>query len=175
VVAQDVEPVAPAWRPASSPAFGSGPERFVLSYVAAGPSIRSVNVETGKRVPTTRADRDRVTSPAQGQQVGPALSPDGSTVAAIRPAGARDELLLNRPDARPRVLFSARGRLLGPAWSPDGKWLLVGWPQADQWLFIRADRPDKVVPYNRIHAQFDPGGNGKGRFPWVQDWILPDR
>ncbi len=37
------------------------------------------------------------------------------------------------------TIFSGRGELVGPTWSPDGRWLLVGWPAADQWVFVRAD------------------------------------
>ena len=86
-------------------------------------------------------------------------------------------------DPSERVLFSARGKLTGPTWSPDGRWLLVGWPEADQWLFIpvarsrgdgRRDRQD-VVPFDRISEQFDPGGAGAAPFPRVAGWVLPER
>jgi hypothetical protein len=72
-----------------------------------------------------------------------------------------------------RPMFSARGDLTGPTWSPDGRWLLVGWPAADQWLMIEADRPRHVVAFDRISEQFDPGGNGHAAFPRVDGWILP--
>jgi hypothetical protein len=83
--------------------------------------------------------------------------------------------VLRRDGARARSLFSARGPLTGPTWSPDGRWLLVGWPAADQWLFIAAERPDRVVAFDRISEQFDPGGDGAARFPRVAGWILPRR
>ena len=76
---------------------------------------------------------------------------------------------------RRRIVFSARGTLTGPSWSPDGRWLLVGWPAADQWLFISADDRDRVVPFERISEQFDPGGSGPSRFPRVAGWVLPQR
>ncbi len=77
--------------------------------------------------------------------------------------------------AERRVLFPARGELTGPTWSPDGRWLLVGWPAADQWLFIQTGRPGRVVAFDNISEQFDPGGTGVAAFPRVSGWILPQR
>jgi hypothetical protein len=44
-----------------------------------------------------------------------------------------------RPRAAPRRLFVGAGPFAGLAWSPDGRWLLLDWPAADQWVFLRAD------------------------------------
>jgi hypothetical protein len=38
-----------------------------------------------------------------------------------------------------RTLFRTTGRLRQVVASPDGRWLLVTWPQADQWLFVRSN------------------------------------
>jgi WD40-like Beta Propeller Repeat len=73
-------------------------------------------------------------------------------------------------DGRNEVLFSARGRLTGPTWSPDGRWLLIGWPAADQWLFIDTLHPRRAVAFDGISEQFGGGG-----FPRVSGWILPER
>ena len=51
------------------------------------------------------------------------------------------------------VLLAKPGRLTGPTWSPDGHWLLVGWPAADQWLFIPIKRSDEVIPIDSISEQ----------------------
>jgi hypothetical protein len=104
-----------------------------------------------------------------------AISPDGARLATLRRVGRRDELVLSGGRGGPEHLFSARGALTGPTWSPDGRWLLVGWPAADQWLFLEAARPRHVVAFDRISAQFDPGQAGRGRFPRVSGWILPER
>jgi hypothetical protein len=97
-------------------------------------------------------------------------------VATLEHVGRRDRLVVSadRGDSAP-VLFSARGRLTGPTWSPDGRWLLVGWPEADQWLFIQTARPGRVVAFDSIREQFDPGGEGAGAFPGVAGWVLPER
>ena len=36
-----------------------------------------------------------------------------------------------------RPLFPSTGRLRQVVPSPDGRWLLVTWPDADEWLFVR--------------------------------------
>src|SRR3954469_9305794 len=35
-----------------------------------------------------------------------------------------------------RTLFRTTGRLHQVVASPDGRWLVLTWPQADQWLFV---------------------------------------
>jgi len=175
LIARDVAPVAPAWRPVGySKLAPTGTSGFVLTYVDGDREIRTVDADTGARVHTTRADRERVAAPSARQGVGPAISPDGSSIAAIRSARSGDEVSLSRHGRR-EVVFRARGNLTGPTWSPDGRWLLVGWPAADQWLFIDADRPRRVVAFGHVSEQFDPGGTGPAPFPRIAGWILPER
>jgi hypothetical protein len=72
-----------------------------------------------------------------------------------------------------RTLFSpVTGRLEDLAWSPDGRWLLVGWPDADQWLFLRLSRAEvgKVDAVEGISREFNPGGDVSVRFPRVAGW-----
>ena len=52
---------------------------------------------------------------------------------------------------RARLLFAGPGAFGDIAWSPDGRWLLVGWPTADQWLFLRGSRVHAV---SNIREQF---------------------
>ena len=61
-----------------------------------------------------------------------------------------------------RVLFRGTGVFDQVVRSPDGRWLLVTWPTADQWIFIRI-QPRKIVGVSRISAQF-------GSFPRVGGW-----
>jgi hypothetical protein len=167
LIARNVTPVAPVWRPIGySKVTGS---LFVLSYLDGAADVRTVDADTGGRVSTTPPDRERLTAPSSGQSRGPALSPDGRSLAAIRTTREGDQLSLRR-DGHTEVLFRARGRLTGPTWSPDGRWLLIGWPAADQWLFIDTQHRGRVVPFDRISEQFGGGG-----FPGVAGWILPER
>jgi hypothetical protein len=118
----------------------------------------------------------QLAAPTAGGRARRALSPDGERIASLQRIGRRDELVLSRDGGRPGpILFSARGELTGPTWSPDGRRLLVGWPAADQWLFIDADRPGRVLAVDRVSEQFDPGGIGNPEFPRVSGWVLPAR
>ncbi len=178
-VARDVAPEAPAWRPIGdsklAPAPGV-PGSNVLTYVEADRTIRTVDVDTGARLATTAEDMEQLSTPSVGGERRRAVSPDGAQMATIERVGRRDELVLQRDGGGGRrILFSARGRLTGPTWSPDGHWLLLGWPAADQWLFISVDERDRVVPFDRISEQFDPGAAGPSRFPRVAGWVLPQR
>jgi WD40 repeat protein len=67
--------------------------------------------------------------------------------------------------ATPRRVFAAAGRLGGVTWSPDGRWLLLSWPSADQWLFIRSTGVRRLLAYSHISEQF-----GGGAFPRVAGW-----
>ncbi|MGH2952923.1 MAG: hypothetical protein ACRDK9_02730 [Solirubrobacterales bacterium] len=179
LIARDVAATAPAWRPIGQDKVGTttGTERIhVLSYVDRQGRVRTVDVETKKRLRTTPRDLELLSAPPAAATAKRASSPEGGSLATLRHVGRRDELVLqDGGGAGSEVLFSARGILTGPTWSPDGRWLLVGWPEADQWLFIRAERPGRVVAFDRISEQFDPGGSGVGRFPRVSGWILPQR
>ena len=75
---------------------------------------------------------------------------------ALRPGAASRS-------ARARCSASA-GELRGLTWSPDGRWLLVGSPASDQWVFIRADG-GKIVAVSNISAQFHSPA-----FPEVEGW-----
>jgi hypothetical protein len=175
LIARDVAPVAPAWRPAGEskldPGTATGP--YVLTYVDGGGAVRTVDAETGERVRTTRLDRLRLSDAESNRSVDRAAAPFGSAVAILERAGASSRLFAGVAGGHRRSLFSARGDLTGPTWSPDGRWLLVGWPAADQWLFIDVEQPRHVVAFDRISEQFDPGGDGEGRFPRVDGWALP--
>jgi hypothetical protein len=46
--------------------------------------------------------------------------------------------------------------------SPNGRWVLVTWPTANQWVFVRV-RPRRIVGASRISGQF-------GGFPRTVSW-----
>jgi hypothetical protein len=52
-----------------------------------------------------------------------------------------------------RVVFRGTGTFDQAVRSPDGKWVLVSWPTANQWVFVRL-RPRKIVGVARIAQQF---------------------
>jgi hypothetical protein len=52
-----------------------------------------------------------------------------------------------------RMVFRGTGVFDQVVRSPDGRWLLVSWPTAEQWVFIRL-RPRKIIGVARITRQF---------------------
>jgi dipeptidyl aminopeptidase/acylaminoacyl peptidase len=97
----------------------------------------------------------------------------GHELALIRggPDGRASEVVLVRAERSPGVprrLFAGPGALGDLAWSPDGRWLLVSWPSANQWVFIRATSAPKVRAVPDISREFDPGGGRElpGRVEW---------
>ena len=82
----------------------------------------------------------------------------GADTATIRRHGGQSEVV-----ARGRVVFRGTGAFDQALWSPNHRWLLVTWPTADQWVFVRPGSPRRIVGASRISVQF-------GGFPRVQDW-----
>jgi hypothetical protein len=94
-----------------------------------------------------------------------------ATVASFRPGTRRLVTLLRRRAELSelvvggRVLFRGTGEFRDLAWSPDGKWALVTWPTADQWVFVRATGPRRLVAVSDVTRQF-----GGGAFPRIEGW-----
>jgi hypothetical protein len=173
VVAEDVLPIAPAWRPLGDTKFGP-PAANVLSYVDGSGEIRAVDVDTGKtvRVPELAAVPELAPSTVEGR----ARSPITGQTAAIRRGSDGSKLaLMGDGPASPKVLFRSPGYFTGPTWSPDGRWILIGWRDADQWLFINVDQARRVVAFDNIAEQFDEADAPRRDFPRVAGWVLPQR
>ena len=77
--------------------------------------------------------------------------------------------LTGRRPAPPRRLFAGAGRFSQLQWSPDDRWVLISWPEANQWLFLRSARVSGVSAVRDIARQFDPVRRD-ARFPHLADW-----
>jgi hypothetical protein len=94
------------------------------------------------------------------------------------PATGRSDLELLQAEVDPgeaRFLYSAPGEFGSLAISPNGNWLLVGWVNADQWLFLRLTAA-RVQAVSNISQQF--GVETEGRpiaeaFPTSVSWCCP--
>ena len=108
-----------------------------------------------------------------------ALAPSGARLALLERGPGRSEIRLLEPargdGGRSAPLFAGRGALTEITWSPDGRWLLAGWRSADQWLFLRSERPRRLVAIDELSDQFHPGDSGEAEFPRAEGWILPQR
>jgi hypothetical protein len=67
-------------------------------------------------------------------------------------------------------LQRVEGRISDLLFSPDGRWLLAGWPEADQLLFLRLPGVGRIVAVDDVRREFDPGGPGLGEFPRLSGW-----
>ena len=176
--------VAPAWRPDDTHvlAYVDARDRVNVDAVDSrrrlwrsaplGAPIRLAWSADGQRL--LAATRRQVTvfdgsgrpRGAQAMPAGFALqdaewAPSGQEVAIVRrsPAAGRSEVLLldAARGLRGRVLFTGPGRFGALAWSPRGERLLIGWPDADQWLFLRPHGRGALTAVANIARQFTPG------------------
>ena len=179
--ARRASPVAPAWRP--------GPAH-VLTYAREDGFVRVVGADDGSvlsrgearevvRLDWVADRRLLVTSGAarlfddSGQPVlradgrfsGGALAPRAQQLALISLRGGTSVVELFSRDRRSRELFSGRGRFTGPVWSPDGRWVAIGWPEADQLVFLRTVGRAQIRAISNVSSQFRSRS-----FPAIRGW-----
>lgn len=159
------------WAPDGSSLLETTPRSLRLHPVGIGKLAGSVGLGPARRVPLPPGAtvREAAFSPTPGT-IAVLLERQGS---ASRPA--RGELALVEPGSPPRALFTAPGRLSGLAFAPDGSRVLVGWPDADQWLFIPADGRGRVRAIGGISGEFSPGEPPGAPFPRIDGWCCPRR
>ena len=196
-LAQEVAPVAPAWRPG---------EAHVLAFADDAGRVRVVDADSGETLWARRTGRPRelVWSAdgrlllalgtgrrhhlfrAGGRLLRTIAQPPGHVAlrAAFAPRGPALALADYEPEAdrgavvlleeartsSPRALLRGAGRFEDLAWSPRGRWLLAGWPSADQWLFLRMPDVERIIAVSNVTREFDPGATGGGEFPRVAGW-----
>jgi hypothetical protein len=93
------------------------------------------------------------------------------------PATQRSDLVLFQAETtpgEPRFLYSAPGDFGTLAISQSGNWLLVGWINANQWLFLRLTS-SKVESVSNIVEQFggSPSAPLDKAFPSSVSWCCP--
>jgi hypothetical protein len=87
----------------------------------------------------------------------PSLRRPPRPAARIRPRAGQSEVVFHD-----RVVFRGTGLFDQVVASPDGRWLLVSWPTANQWVFVRL-HPRRIVGVARITQQF-------GRHARIAGW-----
>jgi hypothetical protein len=190
----------PAWKPLPRPlkqvlAFEAGARvrivevdtRRVLGETAPGPAPREIWWALGgRRLLTVTSGSVRihgargrllrsVALPSGWTAAGSALAPRGRRLAIIARRGSSSALLVFRVDrpAPPRSLLSARGPFEGLSWSIDGSLLVLGLPQADQWLFVHARGGFESVRH--VREQFEGGREPRrGAFPRPAGWCFAE-
>jgi hypothetical protein len=125
------------------------------------PATRLAWSSDGRRLLVLTRDSLQIFGP-QGELVEPAPRAAGANVDAAFQPGTRRVFVVRVAGnessvvdlANGRTLFSGSGVFDQLSLSPDGRWLLVSWPTADQWVFIRTDQPRTLRAISGISTQF---------------------
>lgn len=198
-LAAQVSPVAPAWRPGREEvvAYADATGRVVVVDTDTGKvSWRTAQALAPLALAWTD-DAERLA--VLGERQVRVFQAPKKRLATIRlPAGAVGSAIATRPGShdlaytifspgtgesavylldarrsRTRLVFAGAGRLDALTWSPDGALLLVGWPAADEWLFVPADGRARVTAVANVARELDPGGTGTASAPRVEGWCCP--
>jgi hypothetical protein len=175
VLAARVAHVAPAWDPARvrSVAYVSGrtvvlrsddgtvvwraPVGVAPTGLAWSGDGRFLAVDSAKRIVVLDAHGKLVhtVSMLSATRLSAAFEPGTHRLAVSIRLGGRSQIRLVDLDhlGPAPLLFAGPGVFGDVAWSPDGAWLLVAWPTANQWLFVRGTHVHAV---GNIRAQFGP-------------------
>jgi hypothetical protein len=191
LLAKDVAPVAPAWRP--------GEGRTTVAYASTDGRVRVVDVggkqlwaadpgatpeqllwsDDSRALLVITAGRRHPLFAAGGRPSGALETPAGQDVldAAFAPGTHDVAYSAYDPDTGQssivlvgEELQRGRGHLDDLVFSPNGNWLAAGWPEADQLLFLRLPGVSRIVAVPDVRREFDPGGAGATSFPRVAEW-----
>lgn len=193
LLAAGVAKVAPAWRPGHAyqvayltkalrlSVLDSDTGRIVWSAPGAVATRELVWSADGRRLLAVSAAAIRVytaagdlvasiATPAGAPALDGDLSPDGHTLALVLGGSGSDVALVDLAARAPMPRRVLAGVGLGQVlWSPDGRWLLVTWPAANQWVFVRLMGAPRIAAVSRISQQFSAAGRNPG-FPTLDGW-----
>lgn len=179
LVSRRAAPVAPAWRPgtfrflayvAGGRVVSVDPESGRRLWSRRIPGVTKLEwSHDGEQLLVQGLRMLRVYS-ASGTLRYDLLGPQAATVTAatfspknaiafVQQARGRSQLWAIprlRPDgSAARQLFSGPGTFGGVVWSPDSRWILVGWSDADQWLFVESGGAQRVRAVANVSSLFD--------------------
>ena len=158
---QDVESGRVLWRARG----GAREPVLALEWSTDGARLLALS-SRGLRIFDARGRVVAQDDPSDGtRDVHAAFRPGTHDVAVVRRHGAQSTVF---ELGTGRTIFGGTGVFGGLDWSPDGRWLLVGWPTADQWVFVRSDG-------KRIRAVANVAGQFRSRtFPRVEGWCCTE-
>ncbi|HUA06759.1 MAG TPA: hypothetical protein VMB27_22825 [Solirubrobacteraceae bacterium] len=139
-----------------------GPRPFELTWSADGRRLLVLSRHQARTYSASGALSSRTTLP--GAASDGALAPDARKLALV--LGGREVAVASGGQTR-QVLAGAGVKAV--SWSPDGRWLLVTWPAANQWVFVRVTGAPRIEAVSRISEQFSSGGAAQA-FPELDGW-----
>lgn len=94
-----------------------------------------------------------------------------------RPSGGTSSLVSLLSSAggqiRERRIFETPGALDGLATSSDGRWLVTGWRDADQWIFLEPRAGGELRAVEGVSAAFGNGSAPTSGFVSPDSWCCP--
>lgn len=152
------------------PRWGGGRKDTRIAYFSRG-ALRVVNGDgtddrlldagAAARAPIWRAGMRHVL--VYARRGGSVRAVQVDTNAAVPLDAAAEELRPREDPAVRRVLGEAR--FATPVRSPDGRWLAVGWPEADQFVFVRVRAGRQLRAVSNVSSQFRSRA-----FPQIEGW-----
>jgi hypothetical protein len=182
--------VAPAWKPQTHEVAYVGTEgdvriadadrRTLLRRIPQGARVRSLEWSSdGRMLLVTRAQSVTAYTPSGKAQASVAQWGLGISGASFRPnshdfafgfrerfgAGRSTVCLSGRGTGCLQRVFEGAAAFSALTWSPDGSWLAIGWPAADQLVFVRVGTPPKLDAVSNVSRQFL-----SRTFPGIAGW-----
>lgn len=192
LLSRAVAPIAPAWRPGYpyQLAYLSAAGALVVRDDQSGRKIWSASPRVSVTGLDWSADGQRLLvlsrrevllydpggrvvwtrrAPQGGPIVDGALSPNGGKLALVSggPGGQAVIVDLHAGHAAARRILAGSG-LSRLDWSPNGRWLVISWPAADQWVFVRVAGRPRIYAVSRISEHFSTGVSTA--FPRLEGW-----
>jgi len=140
--------------------------RGVRVHGARGRLLRRMPLQAGMRATGSALD-------AAGRRL---------AVAVEETARRASEVLVYRLDGRgrpaPDRLYAGPGAIEGMTWSIDGRVLVLGFPEADQWLLVRPRAREQLREVSGIRSKFAGGSRAAARatapFPRPAGWCYAE-
>ena len=192
LLANKVAPVAPAWRPehayqlayltreGSLQVRDADTGRLIwqvrttgirtLSWSQAGGRLLALGHQHATVYGPSGQILTTITASSRSPILDGSLSPDAKQIALVEggQSGAVTLTSIASHRSAGRRVLSGAG-LSQLAWSPDGRWLLVSWPGADQWVFVRVAGSPRIAAVSHIARQFSAPGTTRA-FPRIEGW-----
>lgn len=193
LLARGAAPVKPAWRPGPEHLVAFARQEGGMEVVGADDRRRRFLIKSGSLMEGLQWSADgshlmtwtkkgvtlfdstgkriwRYRPRTRGPIRSAAIEPGRPLRIAVLQGRDRTAVALAGPGVSRRILLAAPGILDDPVWSPDGGWLSLGWPEADQWIYLHGRKLGQIDVVAEVGEQFSPGATSPVAFPRITGW-----